>query len=250
MRVLIADDESVARKRLLRLLGAMPGVEVVGECASGEEVLQRVAADAPDVLLLDVQMPGLTGIEAKALLPEGGPYVIFATAHPEHAVDAFDVGAVDYLLKPIEAPRLARALDRARKFLEARAPKAAGGDALARLPIATRKGIVLVDPADVSHAIFDGSLVSVHTRGGVLLTDTSLQELGERLPPETFERVHRRAILNLQMVERLEPLETGGYVAKTVLGEAVQVSRQAARKLRRRLGLARGTEEADGDEEG
>src|SRR5512140_1979204 len=146
LRVLIADDELLARKRLTRLVAALPEVELVGECASGEEVLARVREQKVDVLLLDIQMPGLTGLDAMALLPADGPYVIFCTAHPDHAVQAFDVGAVDYVLKPIEAGRLQKAIERAAAQLAQRPPPANASSADApRLAIPTRHGIVLVD---------------------------------------------------------------------------------------------------------
>src|SRR4029079_15805881 len=114
LRVLVADDEAIARKRLLRLLTAFPDVVIAGECADAHEVLQRVRAGGIDVVLLDIQMPELSGIEALQLFPADGPVVIFCTAHTAHAIAAFDVGAIDYLLKPIEAARLRKALDRAR----------------------------------------------------------------------------------------------------------------------------------------
>ena len=114
LRVLVADDEAIARKRLVRLLAAMPDVAVAGECADAHEVLERVRAGGIDAVLLDIQMPELSGIEALQLFPADGPVVIFCTAHTAHAVAAFDLGAIDYLLKPIEAARLRKALDRAR----------------------------------------------------------------------------------------------------------------------------------------
>ena len=106
LQVLIADDEEIARKRLTRLVQLLPETEVCGECQNGEQVLARARAGGVDVILLDIQMPGLSGMEALELLPPDGPYVIFCTAHSQHAVRAFDAGAVDYLLKPIEAARL------------------------------------------------------------------------------------------------------------------------------------------------
>jgi len=236
--VVFADDELVARKRLGRLLSALPDVNVVAECKDGKEVLAALDAHAGvDVLLLDIQMPGLTGLETKALLAEDGPYVIFTTAHPEHALEAFDVGAVDYVLKPIEAGRLKKALDRARERLSG--PVGGGGAAadLGRLALPTRDGARLLDPSRVSHAVFDGSLVTVHYAGEKLLTDLTLTELESRLSAERFERVHRRALLNLECVERLVDQPTGGYLAITTDGQKVEVSRQAARKLRKRLGL-------------
>ena len=244
MRVLIADDELVARRRLARLLGALPGVTVCGEAADGEAVLDTVREGGTDVVLLDIHMPGLSGLDALALLPAGGPHVIFVTAHADHALEAFEHGALDYVLKPVEASRLQKALERVRARLPVPAPEPARG--LDRLPIPTRQGIVLVAPEAISHATLEDELVTVFTAQGDYLTDFSLQELVERLPGEGFHRVHRRALLNLAHVTRLEPLDTGGYLARTGRGHAVEVSRQSARELRRRLGLRKGPEEEPG----
>jgi two-component system LytT family response regulator len=245
MRVLVADDELLARRRLLRLLAAMEGVTLAGECETGAAVLERLRAKDVDVVLLDIHMPGLSGLEALELLPEDGPIVVLCTAHPDHAVEAFELGAADYVMKPVEAGRLKKALGRARERLRARrgspSPAAASHAPehaprpLDRLAVPTRHGIVLLDPRAVSHAVLDGELVSVVTDGATYLSDDSLADLQERLPRDLFERVHRRAILNLEHVDRLEPLETGGFVAHTRGGHAVEVSRQAARELRRRL---------------
>jgi two-component system LytT family response regulator len=246
LRVLVADDEAIARKRLLRLLAAMGDVTVAGECADAHEVLERVRGGGIDVVLLDIQMPELSGIEALQLFPADGPVVIFCTAHTAHAVAAFDVGAIDYLLKPIEAARLRKALERARDRDARRRygdelarfrSRAAEDKPLDRLALPTRQGIVLIDPLTVSHAELDGELVTVHTADAQYLSALSLQELESRLPGERFARVHRRAIVNLEHVVRLEPNEVGGYTARTRNGSAVEISRQAARDLRKRLGL-------------
>jgi len=249
LKVLIADDEQLARQRLQRLLQAQPGAELAGEVKDGDELL-RWLEDHPqgaDVVLLDVQMPKLTGPQALALWPADGPLVVFCTAHAEHAVKAFDAGAVDYLLKPVEAARLKTALERAKdkgaltRFRAEAARHAKEG--LDRLPITTRQGVVLVDPLQVTHAVLEGELVTVHTRAQAYLCDFSLQELEARLPAGKFERVHRRALVNLEHVARLEPLETGGYTAHLQSGLTVEVSRQAARDLRKRLGLRKGADD-------
>jgi two-component system LytT family response regulator len=233
LRVLIADDESTARKRIVRLVDAMPDVEVVKACADADEVLESVREEDVDVVLLDIAMPGLSGLEASAILPEDGPLVIFVTAYPEHAVEAFDVGALDYLVKPVDAARLRKALDRARRQL---IPAARSGTE--RLAIPTHDGVVLVDPSTVTHATLDGELVCIEsTTEGRLLSDMSLAELGRRLSAHGFERVHRRALVNLALVRTLRPTDSGGYTAITTAGAEVPVSRQAARRLRRRLGL-------------
>lgn len=231
LRVLAADDELLARKRLERLLSATPGVEFLGACASAEELLQRLREEDCDVVVLDIRMPGLTGLEASALLPEDGPVVIFATAHAEHAVEAFEVGAVDYVVKPVEAGRLQRALERARRQL-----MPAGTEAPERLAVETRQGVLLLDPAQITHVEVDGALTAVVSlEQGRVLTDASLGSLLPRLTG--FERVHRRALVNLGRVRRLEPQDSGGYLAHLEGGGAVPVSRQVARRLRRRLGL-------------
>jgi two-component system, LytTR family, response regulator len=240
LSVLIADDEALARARLKRLLSELPGVTVAGEAGDGEQVLARVAQGDVDLVLLDINMPRLTGTEALARWPAEGPLVVFCTAHAEHAVQAFDVGAVDYLLKPVEAERLAKALRRAQQQGQrTRFAAEVRQHQLRRLPIVTRQGVVLVDPATVTHATLEGELVTVHAGGTAYLTDFSLQQLQERLPPGRFERVHRRALLDLEAVARLEPLDTGGYLAHLHSGALVEVSRQSARELRRRLGLRR-----------
>ncbi len=238
LQVVLADDELLARRRLARLLGELPGVRLVAECTSGNELLALLARGDldVDVVLLDIHMPGLTGLETGGLLPEDGPYIIFTTAHSEHALAAFDLGAVDYLLKPIDAVRLGKALARARHRLAPQSPAPAPD--FVRLPISTRQGIRLLDPRELSHATFDGELVTLHTRGGALLTDFSLQDLEDRLPAGVFERVHRRALINLEQLACLDPQTTGGYTARMHDGGLVPISRQAARRLRRRLGLS------------
>ncbi|AEI62393.1 LytR/AlgR family response regulator transcription factor [Corallococcus macrosporus] len=251
LRVLIADDELLARKRLTRLLAALPDTQVCGEASDTEGVLAAVRAGGVDVVLLDIHMPGLSGLDALALLPEGGHRVILCTAHAEHAVQAFEHGAVDYVLKPVEPARLQKALERARARAPVAPPSVSGppklspapARSLGRLPIPTRQGIVLVDPEAISHAALEDELVTVFTTQGDFLTDFTLNELVEKLPSEHFHRVHRRALLNLTHVARLEPLDTGGYLARTLRGHAVEVSRQSARELRRMLGLRRGVEE-------
>ncbi len=241
LRVLVCDDELMARKRVLRLLGELGGIETTFECESGEQVLARLREEDVDVAILDVNMPAMNGIETVLAMPEERPYVVFLTAHPEHAVKAFEVGAVDYVLKPVDDARLSKAIERARTFLDHGPTRAADGGTpqkLTKLAIETHDGAALVSPSDVTHATFDGTLVSVHTSTRTILTDQTLQDLENKLGPAgSFERVHRRAIVNLDHVDRLESVDSGGYVACLTTGKRVDVSRQSARKLRRRLGL-------------
>ena len=243
LRVLVCDDELMARRRVLRLLSELPGIEATFECESGEQVLAKLSEEDVDVAILDINMPGLSGLETVMKMPEDRPYIVFLTAHPEHAVVAFDVGAVDYLLKPVDDARLAKAITRARQSLDqgnAEGRETAGAATATKpgkLAIATHDGAALVNPADVTHATFDGALVTVHTADRAILTDDTLQDLEAKLPSGPFERVHRRALVNLDHVDRLESVDSGGYVACLSTGKRVDVSRQSARRLRRRLGL-------------
>jgi two-component system, LytTR family, response regulator len=243
LRALVADDELMARRRMRRLLSALPDVEIVAECGSGEEALAELDRVEVDVAFLDIRMAGLSGLDVSEVAVELGVEVVLTTAHPEHAVAAFEHGALDYVLKPVEAERLATALTRVRRRLDmARVSSAnpaapSGGSALDRLPLEVRGEVRLVRPDDISHAVLDGGLVTVWVGAESLFTELSLNELERRLPAGSFERVHRQALLNLRRVDRLKPRPTGGYLALTTDGHEVPVSRQAARALRRRLGI-------------
>lgn len=229
MKIVIADDELLGRQRLERLVGALEGHTVCASVASGQAALDAVREHHPDVILLDVQMPDLTGLEVASLL-DGEVRVVFVTAHAEHAVDAFALAAADYLLKPVDPARLKLALERAGSA----ARTSRGGPA--RLAVKTQRGVVLVDPSDITHVQLDGELVAIATAERSWLTDWTLAAVEARLP-ERFVRVSRQAIVNLDKVTLLEPTESGGYLAKLVGGAVIQVSRQAARDLRRALGI-------------
>src|SRR5262245_52927116 len=136
LRVLVCDDELMARKRVLRLLGELGGIEATFECESGQQVLDRLREEDIDVVILDISMPGMSGIETVLAMPEERPYVVFLTAHPDHAVKAFEVGAVDYVLKPVDDARLSKAIDRARQALDHGPPRRDPAQKLTKLAIA------------------------------------------------------------------------------------------------------------------
>ncbi|MFH1465649.1 MAG: LytTR family DNA-binding domain-containing protein [Pseudomonadota bacterium] len=232
LRVLIAEDESVARRRLRRLLEEAGGVEVVAEAEDGVELLERLKQHEVDLVLLDIRMPRLSGLEALALMEPGGPAVVFTTAYAEHAVEAFERDAVDYLLKPIAPERLAQALERVRRRLDEGLPEGEGSPP-ERLVVPTRRGLVLLRPGDLSHAVLEGASCLLFARGARYVTDFRLSDLERRLPPERYRRVHRQALVDLERIERLEPTPSGGYVAFLEGGFEVPVSRQEARRLRR-----------------
>ncbi len=243
LKVLIADDEEMARRRLRRLLSELRDVEVVAECSTGAAALSMLESVDVDVAVLDVQMPGLSGLDVSQAAAELGVEVIFATAHPEHAITAYAQGVLDYVLKPVAAERLTVAIERARSRVqrspvrnEVDVPVAAKG-AIDRLAITVNGEVRLLVPSEVAFATLDGALVRLRVGDEVVWTELSLQELEVRLVSKGFLRVHRRALLNLAHVDRLRPLPTGGYVALTRTGDEVPVSRQEARRLRQRLGL-------------
>jgi len=250
LRVIIAEDELLARRRLRRLLQEAGDVALVAECQDGAELLATLRREPVDLVLLDIRMPRLDGLQAAELLGDDGPQVVFVTAHAEHALQAFELEATDYLLKPVDAARLRRTLDRARRRGAAGAtvPAATLGKAAApdeapqlptRLPVSTRKGIVLLDPREILFAEIDGQSCLVCTPEQRYVTDYRLSELERRLPDGLFLRVHRRVLLNAEAVARLEPVESGGYEAHLRGGACVPVSRQAGRALRRSWCLPR-----------
>jgi len=236
LRVLVVDDELLARRRMLRLLSDCEGITVVGEASDAAQALLLLREEPVDLVFLDIQMPGLTGIQASELIDPDAITVVFVTAHPEHAVAAFGVGAADYLLKPVDGPRLETALARVRERRGTLPDPSTH-----RLALPTRKGIRLVDPGTVRSAIFDGSLLAVHLPEERLFVDWTVRALEERLPQPPFLRVHRRALVNLDHVSLLEPTDAGGYIAHLDAGPPIQVSRQVARGLRRDLGVSRGS---------
>lgn len=242
LRVLIADDEKMARSRLKRILAGL-GVDVVAECKSGTEALKELdalSAEDIDVAFFDINMPGLDGLSAGAIAQKRGVPVVFVTAHPRHAVEAFSQNAVHYLLKPVEAGGVSEALDRLAnaRAVPTKPSQPAQSHALgdSRLPLTRGRDVFLVDVDRISHAAYDGELVTVYAGDESWIVDGSLQDLENRIARPDFMRVHRRVLLNMARVTRLRSLESGGFRAQVDEHE-VDVSRQAARTLRKRLGL-------------
>lgn len=229
MRVAVADDESLARDRLTRLAERCEGVEVVAACASAEELLAAIEEEPVDLALLDVNMPGTDGISLARRLSERDIPVIFVTAHPEHALKAFDVGAIDYVVKPVDPERLAKAIARA----SARAPR----PAQLQGPIAVPggRGVRLLRPEEILYAVVEESGLAVHTTGGTVHSDWSLAELERRLPDSDFVRIHRKTIAAIAAIEWFEGRD-GAHEVKLRTGERLQVSRGAGRALRKRFG--------------
>jgi DNA-binding LytR/AlgR family response regulator len=250
-RCLIVDDEAPAREELRYLLRGFDDVMVVGEAGDAEEALVLLDSVDYDVVLLDIRMPGGTGLELAARLRDrpGPPAVVFTTAYPDHAVDAFDVGAADYLLKPFDAARLRRALDRvlnrpgedaepgAAPLTPAQNQPADEAD-LSRIPVQRGERTVLVDAAEVRFATAARGYSYLKLAEERVLVSFTLSELERRLPGHFF-RTHRSSLVNLRCVRELVPDFRGALVLvmDDPQGSRVEVSRRQAPELRRRLGL-------------
>ncbi len=219
MRVLVVDDEELARVRIKELLADIPDVEVAGEAENGLRAVELVGELGPDVVILDIQMPGMDGFEVVEALTHV-PLVIFATAFDEYAIKAFEVNSVDYLLKPISRERLGEAIERARSLLDdtpqlddqmARLAGLIRSRDMRRLPVMKGKKIVLVDLDDIVWIGVEGELVFVHTASEKYMMNATMAELESRLDPRVFFRSHRSSIVNLNHVKEIVPWFSGKY---------------------------------------
>jgi two-component system, LytTR family, response regulator len=246
LRAAIVDDEELARQVLREYLGRHPEVEIVAECANGFEAVKAVAELKPDLVFLDIQMPKLDGFEVLELIGTG-PAVIFVTAHDNHAIRAFEVHAVDYLLKPVGAERFEAALGRVKERLAPTAdrpaqaaPSAADLAAAARPPaqyvdrIPVREGtsVVIIPAAKLDYVEAQDDYVALVSQGKKHLKQQTISSIEAALDPSRFLRIHRSYIVNLERVARLEPYGKDSYVA--VLADRVQlpVSRAGYTRLR------------------
>jgi two-component system LytT family response regulator len=236
---LVVDDEPIARAGLRAMLGAFEWVEIVGEAADGEAAVRAIEALRPELVFLDVQMPGLLGTDVLRRL-ERAPFVIFTTAYSEHAVSAFELGAVDYLLKPFGPTRLAAAMERVRSALGEPAPVdalerlsgALTGGPISRLFVRVGGTLVPIPVERVSRFEADGDYVVAHAANGRHLLHLALSRLESRLDSRRFARVHRTHIVNLDHVRAFKPDSRGNLEAEMVDGSRVPVSRSRAQELR------------------
>ncbi len=242
LKVLVVDDEPLARAVVVEYLASCDGVELAGECANGYEAVKAVSEAMPDVLVLDVQMPKLSGFDVLELIG-AGPAVIFATAHDEYALKAFEIHAVDYLMKPFSQTRLAEAIERARQRLRSAELSPADGlrEALRTVRIerilvrdAGRVYIVPVDTLDYAQAQDD--YVLLHAQGRNLLKEQAISSLESQLDPARFVRIHRSWLLNLARLTRVEVEARDRRVAVLHDGTRLPISRAGHLRLRDALG--------------
>jgi DNA-binding LytR/AlgR family response regulator len=245
MRTLIVDDEVPARERLKRLLTDVEGVDLVGEAEDGIQAVEMIEADKPDLVFLDIQMPGLDGFGVIEAL-EDPPLVIFVTAYDQYAIQAFEVNALDYLLKPFTRQRLEKAVRRARQELADEEDVAARlgplleslatqGRYLARLAVRARDRIRVLDVSEVDWIGVEGERVTVYVGDEVYSVRRTLGELEARLDPARFFRAHRSAIVNLDRVAEVIPWFKGSHKLRLATGVEVELSRAQARALRKIL---------------
>lgn len=240
-KVLIADDEPLARARLRTLLERHAAFELVAECGNGAAVLAALRDGPADVLLLDIRMPGLDGVATVESLAREAPWtlerppcVVFVTASEEHAIRAFDVDAVDYLVKPVDIDRFDRTMKRLLDTLgtPSRVPARPGGYAN-RLVIRDANGLYFVSVDDVDRVEADGNYVAVIANGKRHLLRESMQQLESRLDSALFVRVHRSHLLRIDRIQRLEPCGHGEYELTLEGGVRVTSSRSYREQVRR-----------------
>ncbi len=249
MRVLVVDDEPIARRRLIRMLARMDGVQIAGEAADGQEALQKIAELSPDLVLLDIHMPRLDGMTLAKTAADLPP-IIFVTAYNEHAVEAFEACAVDYLMKPVDAARLERALSKVRRqqvdseavmtLLERVAsqqqPAQPLGDAC-RVLVKEGDTVRMFDARQIARFYAADKYSAFVSDGHEYLLEESLNTLEQRLTAHDFVRLHRAELINLKQVAALRS-DSGGGEVELKDGQTARVSRRHLPILKRVLGIA------------
>jgi two-component system, LytTR family, response regulator len=243
MRVAIVDDEELARQVLREYLSAHPEIEIVAECANGFEAVKAVAERKPDLVFLDIQMPKLDGFEVLELIGKDTA-VVFVTAHDNFAIRAFEVHAIDYLLKPVSAERFEAALKRAKARLEGKTPQPVVPPAdlaaaarppaqyLDRIPVRDGAKVFIIPVAKLDYAEAQDDYVALASEGKKHLKQQTIASLESALDPSRFLRVHRSYIVNLERVARIEPYGKDSHIAVLTSGAQLPVSRAGYGRLR------------------
>jgi len=263
IRALIVDDELLGRQRVADMLRKERDVEVVGEADSGEAAIEMIRSVRPDLVFLDVQMP-VSGFDVvRAIGVDAMPLTIFVTAHDQHALAAFDVAAVDYLVKPFDDERFEQALARARRIIElkevdhlrsrllsvlqgdrddrqaeSREPRAAGGKYLERIPVEMRGKVRVVPVGEVEFIIASGPYAELYSGDRKYVIRESMQNLEDGLDPKKFIRTHRSVIVRIDLIDTLHKAPGGDYEVQMKSGRRLRVSRSRLEALERTLGLS------------
>ena len=231
MKVLIADDEPIARQVLREHVESIPGLKLIGEASTGSEAVERILALSPDLVFLDLHMPELDGLSAiRSLKRERTPLVIFVTAYQQYAVDAFELDAVDYLLKPVRRERLEKAVEKARRKA---APPVSQFQPLNRKVVGRRgSNLYLLDPSEVIAFQAEGELVYVVTSSDRYFSDDSLKSLEKKLEQPRFRRVHRSTIVNTDQIRKISRLSSKRWLLQMSNGFEAIVSKRLASEVR------------------
>ncbi len=249
MRCVIVDDEEPARARMRRLLAPYPDLEIAGEARDGLEAVRVVEELRPDLLFLDIELPGLAGFEVLHSLPRDiTPLVIFVTGYDQHALAAFDANALAYLLKPVEPERLAQAVERARKLASGETDRAREGERLRRIAtqeqgvmrqVVCRKRdrLLLIAPDQILWFQVESGIVKAHTADDVFWVNSQLSELEARLPADRFFRARREVLVNVERIAEIRPYFKSGFllVMSDTAATEIVVSERQARLFRQRI---------------
>ena len=261
LRVLIVDDEPLARQRIADLLSREPGVSIAGEIDNGIAAIDAVRTLHPDLVFLDVQMPGKTGLDVvREIGVDAMPLTIFVTAYDKHALAAFEVAAVDYLVKPFDDERFEQAFHRARRMLELRevdrlrsrllsvlqgeratdvsAAPAPKGEYLERIPVEMRGKVRVVPAKEIEFIVASGPYAELYSGDRKYVIRESMQNLEDRLDPDLFIRTHRSVIVRLDLIETLHKGAGGDYEVQLKSGRRLRVSRSRLEALEKKLGLS------------
>lgn len=260
IRVLVVDDEPLARQRIVDMLGADAGVAVIGEIDNGDAAIGAIRSLRPDLVFLDVQMPGRTGLEVvREIGPEAMPLTIFVTAYDKHALEAFEVAAVDYLVKPFDDERFEQAMQRARRMIELHEvdklrsrllsvlqgeraidheePTLSRGEYLERIPVEMRGKVRVVPVGEIEFIMASGPYAELYSGDRKYVIRESMQTLEDRLDPNKFIRTHRSVIVRLDQIETLHKAPGGDYDVQLKSGRRLRVSRSRLEALEKKLGL-------------
>lgn len=239
IRVAIVDDESPARRKLAGFIRQEPDMQIAGEAGSGREALEMLRAIGPDVVFLDIQMPQMNGFDVIAALEEPIPVVVFVTAYDEYAVKAFEVNAIDYLLKPFDRSRFLTCLTRVREHLECKpgrdlqsrmekllAEMTSRREYLTRLMVKHRGRVIFLRAAEIDRIEASGNYVELHAGTNSYLLRETLNSLGARLDPAQFARVHRSTIVNVDRIREIQPWSHNDYLIVLKDGTEIRMSRR------------------------
>jgi two-component system LytT family response regulator len=245
IRAVVVDDEELGRDRLQSLLGEQSDVEIVGVCADGTSAVEMIEREQPDLVFLDVQMPGMDGFEViENLDPSRLPAVVFVTAHDGHAIRAFEIHALDFLLKPFDQTRFEKALERARTQLAAKQGQVIDSRLVSlleelreerkypeRLIVKSSGRVFFVRAEEIDWVEASGNYVKVHTKADAHLLRESMKNMEGKLDPKTFVRIHRSAIVNIDRIKELEPWFHGEYIVIMRDGTRLTASRVFSDRL-------------------